>query len=55
MRAKALCNLDVFPPCMIIQIVGFLVEAFPVVFFYVSCALILILVICVPLDLAQID
>ena len=22
MRAKALCNFDVFPPCMIIQIVG---------------------------------
>ena len=28
-RAKALYNSDVFPPCMIIQIVGFLAEAFP--------------------------
>ena len=54
MRAKALCNSDIFPPCMIIQIVGFLVEAFPIVFFCVSCALILLLVICVQLDLAQI-
>ena len=27
--AKALYNSDVFPPCMIIQIVGFLGEAFP--------------------------
>ena len=53
-RAKALYNSYVFPPCMIIQIVGFLAEAFPRVFFYVSCALILLLVICVPLDLAQI-
>ena len=53
-RAKALCNLDVFPPCMVIQIAGFLAEAFPKVFFCVSCALILLLVICVPLDLAQI-
>lgn len=28
-RAKALYNYDVFPPCMIIQIVGFLAKAFP--------------------------
>ena len=28
-RAKALYNSDVFPPCMIIQIVGFLAKAFP--------------------------
>ena len=28
-RAKALYNYDVFPPCMILQIVGFLAEAFP--------------------------
>ena len=27
-RAKALYNSYVFPPCMIIQIVGFLAEAF---------------------------
>ena len=27
--AKALCNSNVFPPCMIIQIMGFLAEAFP--------------------------
>ena len=26
-RAKDLCNLDVFAPCMIIQIVEFLAEA----------------------------
>jgi len=32
-RAKALCNLDVFPSCMIIQIARFLDEAFPKVFF----------------------
>jgi len=31
-RAKTLYNSDGFPPCMIIQIVGFLVEAFPKVF-----------------------
>ena len=31
MRAKALYNSYVFPPCMIIQIVGFLSEAFPIV------------------------
>ena len=36
-RAKALYNSYVFPPCMIIQIVGFLAEAFPKVFFCVSC------------------
>ena len=52
--AKALCNIDVFPPCMIIQIVGFLAEAFPIVLFCVSCALILLLVICVFLDLSHI-
>ena len=28
-RAKDLYNSYVFPPCMIIQIVGFLAEAFP--------------------------
>ena len=28
-RAKALCNFEIFPTCMIIQIVGFLAEAFP--------------------------
>ena len=37
MRVKALCNLDVFPPCMIIQIVGFLAEVFPKVFSCVLC------------------
>ncbi len=37
MRAKALYNSDVFPPCMIIQIVGFLAEAFPKVFSCVLC------------------
>ena len=53
-RAKSLCNSDVFPPCMIIQIAGFLAEAFPKVFFCVSCALLMLLVICVLLDLDQI-
>ena len=54
MRAKALYNSYVFPPCMIIQIMGFLAEAFPKVFSCVSCALILLLlVICLQLDLAQ--
>ena len=38
-RAKALCNLDVFPPCMIIQIMGLLAEAFPKVFFCGSCVI----------------
>ena len=53
-RAKALYNFDVFPPCMIIQIVGFLAEAFPKVFSCVSCVFILLLlVICVHLDLSQ--
>ena len=28
-RAKALCNFEIFPTCMIIKIVGFLAEAFP--------------------------
>ena len=37
MRAKALYNSYVFPPCMIIQIVGFLAEAFPKVFSCVLC------------------
>ena len=36
-RAKTLYNSDVFPPCMIIQIVGFLAEAFPKVFSCVLC------------------
>jgi len=54
MRAKGMCNSEIFPTCMIIQLVGFLAKAFPGVFFYVSCALILLLVICVQLDLAQI-
>ena len=36
-RAKDLYNYDVFPPCMIIQIVGFLAEAFPKVFSCVLC------------------
>jgi len=36
-RAKALYNPYVFPPCMIIQIVGFLAEAFPKVFSCVLC------------------
>jgi len=38
-RAKALSNLDVFPPCMIIQIAGFLTKSFPRVFFCVSCVI----------------
>ena len=37
MRTKALYNSGVFPPCMIIQIVGFLAEAFPEVFSCVLC------------------
>jgi len=37
MRAKDLYNSYVFPPCMIIQIVGFLAEAFPKVFSCVLC------------------
>ena len=53
-RAKDLYYSDIFPPCMIIQIVGFLAEAFPRVFFCVSCVLILVLlVIYVQLDLVQ--
>ena len=36
-RAKALYNSFVFPPCMITQIVGFLAEAFPKVFSCVLC------------------
>ena len=36
-RAKTLCNLDIFPPFMIIQIVRFLAEAFLRVLFCVSC------------------
>ena len=36
-RAKALYNSYVFPPCMIIQIVGSLAEAFPKVFSCVLC------------------
>jgi len=36
-RAKALYNFYVFSPCMIIQIVGFLAEAFPKVFSCVLC------------------
>ena len=35
-RAKDLYN-SLFPPCMIIQIVGFLAEAFPKVFSCVLC------------------
>ena len=38
MRAKALYNSYVFPPYTIIQIVGFLVEAFPKVF-HVYCVI----------------
>ena len=37
MRAKALYNSYVFPPCKIIEIVGFLAEAFPKVFSCVLC------------------
>ena len=37
MRAKALYNSYAFPPCMIIQIVVFLAEAFPKVFSCVLC------------------
>ena len=37
MRAKALYDSYVFPPCIIIQIVGFLAEAFPKVFSCVLC------------------
>ena len=37
MRAKALYNSDIFPPCLIIQIMGFLAEAFPEIFFCVLC------------------
>ena len=37
MRAKTLYNSYVFPPCMIMQIVGFLVEAFPKVFSCLLC------------------
>ena len=36
-RAKALYNLYVFPPCIIIQIMGLLAEAFPKVFSCVLC------------------
>ena len=36
-RAKHLYNSYVFPPCMIIQIVGFIAEAFPKVFSCVLC------------------
>jgi len=35
-RAKALYNSYVFPPCMIIKIVGFLEEAFPKVFYVID-------------------
>jgi len=35
--AKALYNSDVFPPCMMIQIVGFLAETFLKVFSCVLC------------------
>ena len=38
-RAKALYNLYVFPPCMIIQIVAFLAEDFPKVFSCLLCDL----------------
>lgn len=54
MRAKAWCNSEIFPTYMIIQTVGFLAEAFSSVFLCVSCAFILLLVIFVQLDLAQI-
>ncbi len=37
MRDNALYNSYVFPSCMIIQIVGFLDEAFPKVFSCVLC------------------
>ena len=36
-RAKALYDSYVSPPCMIIQIVGLLVEAFPKLFSCVLC------------------
>ena len=36
-RDKALYNSYVFPPCMIIQIVGFLAEAFPKIFSSILC------------------
>ena len=37
MRAEDLYDSDVFPPCLIVQIVGFLVDAFPKVFSCVLC------------------